>query len=336
MKSVSSILLMVTAIAIISCQNEEVQQFRWEAINLNYTGDINDISVLSEDTIMLLSGIDKTFEQTCILESDDAGKTWKKRCFDILDISGFSSFYCFNHLKIFATGRGLFQSNNGGYSWKKIGDNGGQLYFISKNEGFLLSGYSIYKTTNGGTSFEMVHNNTSFKSFRFIQLLNNKVGYASGGIYNGIIVKTTDGGDTWQTLPQIFKGIAGMSFITAEIGYIILYLSAPQMVIGTSGTRVELLKTTDGGNTWTSINDRIYDKYQAIPLQCYLKNERTGFILAYSRGNKILSTSDGGKTWKEEYSYDYPNFALLKMVFTSSGSGYAIGNNGIILKRTQY
>jgi photosystem II stability/assembly factor-like uncharacterized protein len=311
---------------------ENYSQTKWQSIDIGYTGDLNDISLPGGDTIMLLSELDGSYQQTCIFESDDAGKTWKKWCFKKLEFEGFSSFYCFNSKKIYATGEALFQSNGNGYSWLKSGDTGGLLYFFNRNEGLRISGFSIYKTTDGGRSFELKYDSISYGGCYFLQFPDRNVGYTSGssGIYinsKGIVLKTTDGGNSWHSSPGKFSSITGMSFKTADIGYII---SSPLIAIDFDGTggssKATLLLTTDGGDTWTTINDSL----PQIPIQCYFTDKQHGFIC----GSKIFSTKDGGKNWQEEYERPSSGYALNKMAFTSSGTGYAIGNNGLFLKRT--
>jgi len=328
------LLIVIVSIAFVSCRKEYDSHAKWEVINLNYTGDLDDIFALSNDTIMLLSRFDDTYQKTCIFESDNAGKTWKQNCFDILNAGGFSNFYCFNHLKIYS---GNYRTYNGGNSWQQVGFNGVPMYFFNNQVGIYVIGSSIYKTTDGGMTAKLVFDHTSYEGFNFIQFLNSEIGYASGGTsfdsYNsGIMVKTTDGGNTWQTLPQKFKSIIGMSFVTADIGYIIINLHEGD-VFWTYKSGAELLKTTDGGDTWISINNRLYEDFNMIPFQCYFEDEKHGFLCG---GSRIVYTVDGGKTWKQEYDNPSSDYALNKMIFTSLKTGFAVGNNGLLLKRIVY
>ena len=334
------ILLMVVLCMVMlltGCEKDDAfSRATWQIIDLGYTGELSDIALLSEDTIMILSRMDDSYQRTCIFESDDAGETWEKRCFDKLDAGGFYNLYCFNSKKICATGGALFQSDDGGYSWHKLADSGGLLYFFDDNNGFLSSGYSIYKTTNGGHSFETVY---AYGGFRFVQFFDRQIGYAAGGTgfdsyLSGHIVKTTDGGNTWYSL-QKFKKIIGMSFISADIGYILIDLHEGE-IFETYKEGAELLKTTDGGDTWTSINNKIYDDFYIMPFQCYFTDEQHGFLCGSGKESKILSSSDGGKTWREEYAGISSGYLLSKIMFTSSGTGYAVGNNGLLLKRTDH
>lgn len=329
-----AIISIIIGLPLISCEKGK-EQAEWESLNLNYTGDLSDICVFSSDTIMILSKLDKTFKKTCIFESDNAGKTWSQKCFNKLEIGGFGNFYCFNHKKIFA---GNYRSYDSGNSWQKSSGNfqGAPMYFLNDEVGVAVVGSTIYRTIDGGISGELVFDSISYAGFNFIQFLNNQVGYAAGGTtfdsYNsGMFAKTTDGGVTWQLLPGKFQCILGMSFITADIGYIVINLHEGN-ILETYKDGAELLKTTDGGNTWTSVNAKIYEEYNDIPFQCYFVDELHGFLC----GSKILSTSDGGNTWRQEYVIPSSDYALNKMIFTSSGTGYVVGNNGLLLKRTIY
>ena len=324
--------IFITALAIFSCQKEDsFNRAKWEVVNLNYTGDLDDIFALPNDTIMLISRFDDTYQKTCIFESDDAAKTWKQTCFDTLSTRGFPNLYCFNHLRIYC---GNFKTYDGGKTWKKDGFAGTPSYFFNNDVGFYLWGSSIYKTTDGGMTAKLVFDRTAYDGFQFIQFFNNRIGYASGGaswdsFNSGIMVKTTDGGNTWQQLPGKFKHIDGMSFISADIGYIVIDLHEGS-VIETTLTGAELLKTTDGGITWTSIYKAYESQYFA---RCNFVDEQHGFVLGVGT---ICSTSDGGKTWVQEHEIPSSDYAINKMIFTSSKTGYAVGNNGLLLKRTTY
>jgi photosystem II stability/assembly factor-like uncharacterized protein len=312
------IFLTLSLLPIISCHKDNelpLNQAKWEVVNLNYTGDIDDIFALPNDTIMLISRYDDTFQKTCIFESDDAGKTWKQNCFEMLTPSGFANFYCFNHSKIYC---GPFRTFNHGNSWQSDAFNGIPVYFVNDSIGFYIKGSSIYKTTDRGLTAEIVFDQTSFEGFQFIQFFDKRIGYASGGTsfdsYNsGIMVKTIDGGNTWNELPKEFKSIIGMSFINANMGYIFTNLHQGS-VVGSSKEGAELLKTTDGGKTWISVNDKIYDEFHIIPSQCFFADEQHGFLCGSGNESKILSTSDGGKTWKEEYIGTSSDYLLNKII----------------------
>jgi len=69
-------------------------------------------------------------------------------------------------------------------------------------------------------------------------------------------------------------------FINADTGY----------VAATIGSTTKIIKTVDGGSTWTNVQSNAY----AILSICFY-NELIGF--ASGAGSQILTTTDGGQTW---------------------------------------
>ncbi len=116
----------------------------------------------------------------------------------------------------------------------------------------------------------------------------NLIGYTGGQsvTYNGlgIVMKTTNGGDTWLPITQ--NGIAGierMSFPTTQIGY-------------AAGWTDQIMKTTNGGQTWQNINVVTGVFYYS---SIEFKDANNGIIIAkMNSGNpKTLFTTNGGTTW---------------------------------------
>ena len=105
-----------------------------------------------------------------------------------------------------------------------------------------------------------------------------------------------------------------ISFGTSKVGYI----------CGSMGT---LLKTTDGGTTWTKVSSSIPEKYP----DCYFVNN-SKIILRTS--NAIYHSVDGGVTWEKDYTLTDITGQLTNMKFTDSRTGYVIGNNGFLAKIT--
>jgi photosystem II stability/assembly factor-like uncharacterized protein len=330
-KFIYVVILLIAIISLLSSCTK-FPDASWEVIDLNYTGSLSDIYTISGDTLFILSTLDDTYQNTCIFESDDAGATWTQKCFPKLYPGGFYNFYCLNHLKIYATGGALFRSDDGGLNWQQINEGGGLLHFFNNNEGLRMSGQSIYKTLDGGNSYRTVYSHEGFGGFSFIQLFDDKVGYTSGGSYQanvGSLLKTTDRGETWYSPSNISNCVLGMSFISKDIGYIIVKFTEGNISGG------ELLKTIDGAKTWKSIN-KIYEGDAIVPRQCYFFDEHHGFIKGTDIVSKILSTNNGGKSWQIEYKGKSVDYLINKMIFTSTGIGFAIGDNGLLLKRTIY
>ena len=89
----------------------------------------------------------------------------------------------------------------------------------------------------------------------------------------------------------------------------------------------ELWKTTDGGATWTKVSSSIPEKYP----DCYFINA-SKVVLRTSKD--LYHSMDGGVTWTKDYSLTDGSGLLTNMKFVDSRTGYLIGNNGFLAKIT--
>ena len=116
------------------------------------------------------------------------------------------------------------------------------------------------------------------------------IGFTGGSnvTYNGKgkILKTEDGGETWDLLWESDvngTGVTSIYFQSTLIGF-----------AGTMGGN--LMKTTDGGSTWTSADiDSGQDQGELTDLEFY--DSDNGALI--SQWNGIYTTTDGGDTWTE-------------------------------------
>ncbi|NCA85193.1 MAG: choice-of-anchor D domain-containing protein [Clostridia bacterium] len=140
----------------------------------------------------------------------------------------------------------------------------------------------------------------------------DQIGYTGGQTvtYNGlgIMLKTTDGGDTWTPLTQ--PGIAGIerfSFPTLETGY-------------AAGWTDNIMKTTNGGQTWQNLPVVSGVYYYAC---IEFKDENTGILIVNLNAGdpKILFTNDGGASWAEGTG----NTAFMDVTWAGGSTWYATG-----------
>ncbi len=117
----------------------------------------------------------------------------------------------------------------------------------------------------------------------------------------------------WQNpLPQ-GDHLHSVYFTDANTGYATSY----------NGT---ILKTTDGGITWTAQSSGTYDYLISV----FFTDTNTGY--AVGDGGTILKTTNGGTDWIVQTSGT--TNGLMSVYFTDANTGYAVGYNGIILKTT--
>jgi len=187
---------------------------------------------------------------------------------------------------------------------------------------------------------------------------DENTGWAVGNF--GTIIKTDDGGESWQLVPRqttetlydVFFTDSGHGWATGEMGVILRYCDK-QWDLMESGVESALysiefmdekngvacgqggvmLRTDDGGASWlaleyvTSINLLSID----------FPSKTTGYIVGgggtTTGQGVILKTIDGGGNWKV-LSDTLDDIYLYDLDFTDSLTGYAAGNFSYVFKTT--
>jgi parallel beta-helix repeat protein len=146
-----------------------------------------------------------------------------------------------------------------------------------------------------------------------VHFANDKVGFVAGD--NGVLLKTTDGGITWN---DIFN-ISNINFQSVfAIDADTLYISG----------NAKLYKSVDGGINWIDLNQNfdITKVYFVTPQHGYYYR-KIGVLCEWSGGSitwyhlELFETNDYGKTWTNT---NLPNFEHDNIQFTSDRVGYII------------
>lgn len=149
------------------------------------------------------------------------------------------------------------------------------------------------------------------------------VGYAAGMQYTwdaeGIVIKTTDGGDTWTTVlgGAGQQGIEAMCFTTPEKGFV-------------AGWNNYFARTEDGGQTWTTMNVG-NDNWLFLDMDFYDANHGAALATLNSGGMVVYVTADGGASWQ---SSQVINQMLFDLTYADATTLYAAGSNETIVKST--
>ncbi|MFI5406849.1 MAG: WD40/YVTN/BNR-like repeat-containing protein, partial [Nitrososphaerales archaeon] len=201
------------------------------------------------------------------------------------------------------------------------------------NNWYLAGNYgSFMKTTDAGQTWT-TNNRAGWPNKAYPNALTNF--HANKAWFfdqnNGIIcpasgwgiLKTTDGGETfdtlriWDSAPYPFGSatVNGIYFVNSNLGFI----------CGNTGGQfnvfVKILKTTDGGNTWVELPNlpdpvSYYDVFATSELN----------ITACAQGGKIYKTTDGGASWNIiQLGTAQP---LYDLEFVNSTTGYVCGGVG--------
>jgi photosystem II stability/assembly factor-like uncharacterized protein len=162
----------------------------------------------------------------------------------------------------------IYKTTNHGLTWdrKSSPETGLIRKLLLKNNEIWAAGSIIMKSTDLGENWEIVYSNPDF-TFNDICFPNDQIGVAS--CPDGFIVRTTDGGSTWNQM-QLGNDNMYKIFFYRATGWIAAYNS--------NGYR-----TTDYGSNWTQIPYIPYDVF-------YFKNEQEGCA-------GVMHTYDGGNSW---------------------------------------
>jgi photosystem II stability/assembly factor-like uncharacterized protein len=189
------------------------------------------------------------------------------------------------------------------------------------------------KTTDGGGNWTLLDRPTEYH-IRTVQFFDALIGYIAGGDHrtaqcdypplcpsysHGTIMKTIDGGTTWQILYRDTLSIRDVFFLTPSLGWATCIQLWDEELSPRGASYI--LKTTDGGQTW--------DLYpQPFGLGAILfANETHGWAI----GSNVARTTDGGKTWLFSSPLQR-NAYLNSLYFTDALHGYSVGFGGVILQ----
>ncbi len=165
----------------------------------------------------------------------------------------------------------------------------------------------LIKTTNAGASwFSQTENFPTGNRILSLFFINSETGWVSGA--EGVF-KTTNGGDNFFAVSVYPTN--DCYFADALTGWITCIPDSPPM-----------LKTTDGGNTWTPQSVNIIPNDQLYSL--HFENSLTGWAAGSSY---IFKTTNGGTNW---ISQSHPSFSCNQIFAVSPDYAWVAANNRIL------
>jgi len=261
---------------------------------------------------------------------------------------------------------GIFKTTDKGIHFKNVCNTElpiKSIYFVNSNVGFAVGGHLmqptdniihgsiVYKTTNAGDSWVKQTVPLKDSELNSVFFIDEKIGFAIG--YK-LHVKTIDGGVTWTEFEFEYQGLMNkIGFIDSQNGYAIgtngaYFKTANQgktWTISNLGTQghlndfsfvdqktgyiageQEVLKTTDGGNTWASLANS-----PSKMTYIHFINDKSGIAFGKVLNvdniliDALFFTLDGGITWDKELI----NFVPI-IDFPLNTVGYSVMTNTIV------
>ncbi|MEI7490431.1 MAG: YCF48-related protein [Bacteroidota bacterium] len=189
--------------------------------------------------------------------------------------------------------------------------------FTDANTGIAVGFGTIQKTVNGGAGWEPVPCNSGWNLYS-VCFPNANTGYAVGvSGMNTIIIKTTDGGSTWNDIYWNGFALYSVCFTDVNTGYAVGRTFE-------SGAGI-FIKTTDGGLSWNS--SMIVQPYL---YSIFFPSADTGYFTG--ENGAVYKTTDAGSNWTALSTGT--TATLVSAFFTDVNTGYVTGDYGTILKTT--
>jgi photosystem II stability/assembly factor-like uncharacterized protein len=151
---------------------------------------------------------------------------------------------------------------------------------------------------------------------RGISAVSDRVAWASGS--GGTVLRTSDGGSTWQTLnvPGAEKlDFRDIDAVSADVAYV--------LSIG-SGDSSRIYKTDDAGKTWTLQFTNSDPKAFFDAMAFWDGNRGIAFSDSVDGHLVILRTADGGKSWTRVPAAGLPAALDNEGAFAASGTNVAV------------
>ncbi len=303
MKKLKTLLFLLFTIPIYS---QWVQQTSGTGENLN------DVFCITEDVVVVVG------DNGTILKTTDGGTNWLQKTssttYNLQKVQFVNQNvgYTLANDSSFYFGK-LLKTLDGGETWNVIlsfnSSGVNDLSVVSENVFYYTNDYILYKTIDGGATFQIV-NTADF--IQNIQFLNELIAYGLGG---GGLVKTIDGGVTWNI---IRNDVYMFHYLNENVGFF----------KDTNG----LSKTIDGGNSLiylTNINhtmEKIFASSENIIWGV------TGVLLLNGQPNYITREEilDSGGFQR----IDASDPILKSIYFANPTKGYGVAWGGEIYKNS--
>lgn len=252
-----------------------------------------------------------------VLTSADGGTSWSAQTSgtssDLYDVS----FADTRRGWVAGASDTVLKTTDGGSTWERgttgIGgallrsiDSVGALHaWIAGNTTFPSIGNVVAATTDGGTTWKR-QNVPGGIGLLDISFADRNNGFVTG--FSGSAYRTSDGGATWVPMVVAANGVNVQAALRVD------------EQLGFAAAHRRLLRTTDGGHTWTVV----MELDGAVQDLTYTD----GVVLAAGEKGLILRSSDAGESWETDSSATSANLTAVDAATSSFAA--AVGAAGTL------
>lgn len=276
-------LLYLSLIFLLSCstQKEEVKRTPyWQPLESGVTAGFRGLSAVSDD-VAWASGSAGT-----VIRTIDGGQTWEDVSVPGTDTIQYRDIEAFDATTAIVLSAGLPAV--------------------------------IYKTTDGGQSWDQKYFSMVEGTFYdAMDFWNEQEGIAFGDAIDGrlLILRTFDGGETWQELPEAQRpeAIDGQGGFAAS-GTCLRTYGDSHVWIGLGGLESSIHYSQDKGETWQKSTAPIDYGPAAGIFSIQFRDEMNGIAIggdyrgdSLTTENRVAFTRDGGASWQSVMDGMQPN-----------------------------
>ena len=224
---------------------------------------------------------------------------------------------------------GIFASKDAGSSWTSLGvpfSGGGQkltAFALSKDRKIvfgLVEYLGVVRSDNAGQSWTLINEGLPkqekqalVKSIA-VDPTNPQILYAGTGGFVGQgsgVYKTTNGGESWTAAN---KGMLDFVITTVAVD------PANNQVVYAGSGKGELLKSSDGGQSWTNLTERLKLVPQKEPREMtgIQIDPGTGQVYVVASNSGVLVSADSGNKWRligTPPGTNQPQFNCMGIIF---------------------
>jgi photosystem II stability/assembly factor-like uncharacterized protein len=275
----------------------------WISLNIGYP----NLQLFSVSFISANKGIISS-NGTAVFKTTNGGQNW----FNYQ--SGGSSIFSIqmvDSINVYASGfYRIYKSTNGGINWSTLSGyaNLYQINFADSLFGMTVAnGGQVIVTTNAG--YEWFDKSiTTVPNLNSVYVLSQNTAWVCGYTNTslvGVIFKTTNFGNNWDSLPINIGAILNkISFFGSSFG----------ITVGNAGV---ISASTDGGNSWQMKSQGSINSLDEIQIV----DSSIGFAVGF---HEVLKSTNRGETW---FSVAAPTYNCQSLYFVTGSTGYVGGTN---------
>jgi photosystem II stability/assembly factor-like uncharacterized protein len=193
---------------------------------------------------------------------------------------------------------------------------------INRVNWFIADFTHLWRTVDEGQTWVQIYslatNLTAGKHINGLNFIDNQVGFL---IVDRQVLRTTDGGISWNELSKLNFGAQSVYFVDAQRGWVAgsiwreEYMNDPKasMYVGV------IFATRDGGQTWEQQRTDLPEGYFDAGVRWYLSDvffddQQTGWTVGFG---VTFWTVDGGKNWHvaDAWKGQYQHVRFLDKAF---------------------